>query len=39
MSVRSTLLDADAPGGLTFVQFDFIDAIDLSVRSTGILKI
>jgi hypothetical protein len=38
MLERSTLLDEKAPGGLTFVQIDFMGDIEFRARSAGILK-
>ena len=38
MSERSTVLDANAPGGLIFVQIDFIRENEFRARLHGILK-
>jgi hypothetical protein len=38
MSERSTVLDAKVPGGLIFVQIDFIGENEFRGRFAGILK-
>jgi hypothetical protein len=38
MLERSTLLDEKAPGGLTFVQIDFMGEIEFRARLAGIQK-